>query len=125
VAEELFAKGLCLPSGTAMSEEDMARVVEVIRGQRAEIRGQRSGARLQRSEGRGQKSEVRRRGYADQVGEGVDCLSDSSLDFAHDCGYISDEQHAQLTSLSGEVGKMLGSMIKSPGPDLWSLTTDH
>ena len=31
VAEELFEKGLCLPSGTAMSEEDMARVVEVIR----------------------------------------------------------------------------------------------
>ncbi len=30
VAEELFAKGLCLPSGTAMSEADMARVVEVI-----------------------------------------------------------------------------------------------
>jgi len=33
VAEELFAKGLCLPSGTAMSEADMARVVEVIRTQ--------------------------------------------------------------------------------------------
>jgi len=33
VAEELFDKGLCLPSGTAMSEEDMARVVEVIRAQ--------------------------------------------------------------------------------------------
>jgi hypothetical protein len=33
------------------------------------------------------------------------------MDFAHDCGYISDEQHAQLTALSREVGKMLGSMI--------------
>ncbi len=33
VAEELFEKGLCLPSGTAMSEEDQIRVVEVIRTQ--------------------------------------------------------------------------------------------
>ena len=48
VAEELFAKGLCLPSGTAMSEADQMRVVEVI-------------VRLARS----QSSEVRRRGHAD------------------------------------------------------------
>ncbi len=33
VAEELFEKGLCLPSGTAMSEADQTRVVEVIRAQ--------------------------------------------------------------------------------------------
>ncbi len=32
VAEDLFERGLCLPSGTAMTEEDLARVVEVIRG---------------------------------------------------------------------------------------------
>jgi len=31
VAEELFEKGLCLPSGTAMTESDLERVVEVIR----------------------------------------------------------------------------------------------
>ena len=31
VAETLFRDGLCLPSGTAMSEADLARVVEVIR----------------------------------------------------------------------------------------------
>ena len=31
VAEDLFARGLCLPSGTAMSESDMERVVSVIR----------------------------------------------------------------------------------------------
>ena len=31
VAEDLFARGLCLPSGTAMSEADMNRVVSVIR----------------------------------------------------------------------------------------------
>ncbi len=33
VAEELFAKGLCLPSSTAMSEGEQMRVVEVIRTQ--------------------------------------------------------------------------------------------
>jgi dTDP-4-amino-4,6-dideoxygalactose transaminase len=30
VAEDLFARGLCLPSGTAMTEEDLDRVVKVI-----------------------------------------------------------------------------------------------
>jgi len=33
VAESLFRDGLCLPSGTAMSEGDQMRVVEVIRTQ--------------------------------------------------------------------------------------------
>ena len=31
VSEDLFNRGLCLPSGTAMTEEDLARVVSVIR----------------------------------------------------------------------------------------------
>ena len=30
VAEDLFNRGLCLPSGTAMTEEDLHRVAEVI-----------------------------------------------------------------------------------------------
>ena len=30
VAEELFNRGLCLPSGTAITEEDLARIVWVI-----------------------------------------------------------------------------------------------
>jgi dTDP-4-amino-4,6-dideoxygalactose transaminase len=30
VAEDLFERGLCLPSGTAMTEEDLDRVVETI-----------------------------------------------------------------------------------------------
>lgn len=29
VSERLFAQGICLPSGTAMSEEEMARVMEM------------------------------------------------------------------------------------------------
>jgi dTDP-4-amino-4,6-dideoxygalactose transaminase len=31
VAENLFERGLCLPSGTAMTEADLDRVVKVIR----------------------------------------------------------------------------------------------
>ena len=30
VAEDLFKRGLCLPSGTAMTEEDFNRVISVI-----------------------------------------------------------------------------------------------
>ena len=30
VSDELFAKGLCLPSGTNMTEDDRARVLDVI-----------------------------------------------------------------------------------------------
>jgi pyridoxal phosphate-dependent aminotransferase EpsN len=30
VAEDLFKRGLCLPSGTAMTEEDLTRIVWVI-----------------------------------------------------------------------------------------------
>ncbi len=31
VSEDLFARGLCLPSGTAMTEEDLERVIGVVR----------------------------------------------------------------------------------------------
>ena len=31
VAEDLFERGLCLPSGTAMTEEDLNRVIKVIK----------------------------------------------------------------------------------------------
>src|SRR3982751_2687466 len=46
--------------------------------------------------------------------DGENSETDSSLDFALDCGYITDEQHATLVRLCEEVGKMLGSMIKQP-----------
>ncbi len=46
--------------------------------------------------------------------DGENSETDSSLDFAKDCRYISGEQHDQLTSLCREIGKMLGSMIKTP-----------
>lgn len=46
--------------------------------------------------------------------DGENSETDSSLDFAKDCGYISIAEHSSLTDSLGEVGKMLGSMIKNP-----------
>jgi len=40
------------------------------------------------------------------------------LDFAKDCEYITVQCHTELTALSQHVGRMLGSMIKNPGPFL-------
>jgi len=44
--------------------------------------------------------------------------TDTSLDFARDCGYITAREHIALTELGREVGRMLGSMIKDPRPFL-------
>jgi len=52
--------------------------------------------------------------------DGENSETESSLDFAKDCGYISAEQHQELAVLSREVGKMLGRMINNPSPFLIS-----
>lgn len=44
--------------------------------------------------------------------------TDSSIDFAKDFGYIDESVHSDLVALNDEVGKMLGAMIKNPGPFL-------
>ena len=54
--------------------------------------------------------------------DGENSETDSSLDFARDCRYISLEQHAELVSKCEEVGKMLGSMMKNPAS---FLITNH
>src|SRR5213082_1485268 len=41
--------------------------------------------------------------------------TDSSLDFARDCSYISDETHRALVAKCTEVRRMLGGMMKKPG----------
>ena len=46
--------------------------------------------------------------------DGENAETDSSLDFARDCRYITVELHEELASLCLEVGKMLGRMIRSP-----------
>ncbi len=54
--------------------------------------------------------------------DGENSETDTSLDFARDCGYITDRDHQELTELCLEVGKMLGSMVLNPQPFL--LTPD-
>ena len=46
--------------------------------------------------------------------DGENSETDSSLDFAKDCGYISSEEHKILTNQNAEIGRMLGSMINNP-----------
>ena len=40
--------------------------------------------------------------------------TDTSLDFARDCGYISATEHKDLTAQNRSIGCRLGSMIKNP-----------
>jgi four helix bundle protein len=54
--------------------------------------------------------------------DGENSETDTSLDFAKDCGYLTLEEHAALVAQSLEVGKMLGAMILTPEPFL--LTTN-
>src|SRR5882762_665027 len=47
--------------------------------------------------------------------DGENSETDSSLDFAEDCRYITSEEHTELAALCQEIGRMLGSMIKNSG----------
>jgi hypothetical protein len=47
-------------------------------------------------------------------------LTDTALDFARSCDYISAEQHTHLTTRSAEIGRMVGSMLQNPSPFLKS-----
>jgi four helix bundle protein len=47
--------------------------------------------------------------------DGENSETDTWLDFAKDCAYISNEDHGRLTFKCLEVGKMLGSMLNNPG----------
>lgn len=46
--------------------------------------------------------------------DGENSETDSSLDFALDCGYIDRDTHKNLTQMTSEIGRMLGSMIQRP-----------
>ena len=50
--------------------------------------------------------------------DGENGETDTSLDFARDCGFISTDAHRELVAICGEVGRMLGSMIRNPDPFL-------
>src|SRR5213078_1752535 len=44
--------------------------------------------------------------------DGENSETDSSLDFALSCGYISPTQHRELTERCAEIGRMLGGMLR-------------
>jgi four helix bundle protein len=54
--------------------------------------------------------------------DGENSETDSSLDFALDCGYIDREEHTKLARMVVEIGKMLGAMIQQP--EKFLLTSD-
>jgi four helix bundle protein len=63
---------------------------------------------------------AKRRYHAHFLSKLTDCdgendETDTSLDFARDCGYITEQQHKQFVTDCEEVGKMLGAMIRQPG----------
>ena len=53
---------------------------------------------------------------ADSDGENSE--TDTWLEFARDCKYLSAEDHTRLSEECRQVGAMLGSMIKNPSPFL-------
>jgi four helix bundle protein len=50
--------------------------------------------------------------------DGENGETDSSLDFALACGYITETEHRELAGLCAEVGRMLGAMLSNPDPFL-------
>ena len=46
--------------------------------------------------------------------DGENGETDTWLDFARDCGYLSSKDHGRLTDQASELGAMLGAMIKDP-----------
>ena len=46
--------------------------------------------------------------------DGENGETDTSLDVAHDCGYITDAEHSEMAAQCAEIGRMLRAMIQSP-----------
>jgi len=50
--------------------------------------------------------------------DGENAETETSLDFARDCCYLTPDLHADLVARNREIGRMLGSMINNPSPFL-------
>ncbi len=66
---------------------------------------------------------AKRRYEAHFVSKLTDCdgengETDTCLDFARDCKYISEKEHADLIEMRASIGRMLGGMLRNPGPFL-------
>jgi four helix bundle protein len=46
--------------------------------------------------------------------DGENAETDTSLDFALACGYITSDDHHRLSDVNNEVSRMLSSMIRTP-----------
>src|SRR6516165_3268180 len=46
--------------------------------------------------------------------DGENSETDTSLDYARDCGYVTPDEHRELTALCNEVGRMIGGMLAKP-----------
>jgi four helix bundle protein len=44
--------------------------------------------------------------------------TDTALDFAKDCGFITSEEHVELVAICCEVRRILGTMLTNPAPFL-------
>ena len=56
--------------------------------------------------------------------DGENSETDTWLDYARDCGYLTAEKHTELIGESVEVGKMLGGMLNNPAPFLLQIKAD-
>jgi four helix bundle protein len=66
-----------------------------------------------------QEAWAKRRYAAHFISKITDCDGENSetetcLDFARDCKYISQESHTRLMSMVREVGRMIGGIVNNP-----------
>jgi four helix bundle protein len=57
--------------------------------------------------------------------DGENGETETWLDFAHDCKYLSQRDHALFATKCHEVGAMLGGMINSPSSFILALPSDR
>ena len=50
--------------------------------------------------------------------DGENSETNSSIDFAYDCGYITLEDKKKLNEKNESIGRMLGAMLNNPNPFL-------
>lgn len=50
--------------------------------------------------------------------DGENSETNSSIDFAYDCGYITLEVKKKLNTENESIGRMIGTMLKNPNPFL-------
>ena len=50
--------------------------------------------------------------------DGENSETDTPLDFARDCEFITPEAHSELVGLIAEIGRMLGAMMRKPEKSL-------